>query len=262
MDFTPPAKQRELREALELVKSGIVILYGPPGSSKTYTLTRILEATGRRTEYIQDVETYRNALLSDKMVCLTDIDILEHFLRHKERIASMKNLVIETRTLPFIGRHLENSATVSFNRPTDAKLLRHYGLSRRSLEMINGNLHLAAYGGYAQSSGILAIYHYLGKIFYAKFSTLAEAEERGSVHEAEKILGYLHENAVSFMELGDLRRASDAFSLCDISHASFYNHALGVVISAEKRRNLGFYSFRPCRAIGRGHGCGSICNSR
>lgn len=258
MDFVPPAKQKELRMALEQVDKGIVVVSGPAGCSKTHGVRETARMLGLGVEEM-DIELCRGSLAMKNTVCMVDVDDYETFRKHRERLAGMRNVVVETRMLPFVGKLLPNSVTVSMNRVTDARLRRFYGLSEEELKAVDGNLHAVGFCRYSSAGGGVSIYHQLGRIFHSKIARVEDAVRNVDVYGMERFIGYLYENCVFFMGLGDVCRVLDGFSLCSVDE-EFLWHAMGGVLRAEKRRE-GFFGFRAFRPAG-DHVCGDLCRNR
>lgn len=244
MDFVPPAKQKELKSALKNIDNNIIILNGPPGSSKTYTLIHIASAMGIKIEYMENIENFKNATVTKNSICLTDIDTIEYYNMHKDKIISMKKLVIETRMLPFIGKGILNSVTINFNKPTDNKIKKIFGLTQNEIEVINGNLHLSLHSKYCSNNSFMSIYHFLGKIFYSKIEKIEEAVNKSIPFGKEKLIGYLKENSGYFMDLENIFMVYDAISLEDINDEAFYEYLIFSVIKAKKIKPQKFFSFK------------------
>lgn len=262
MNFVPLAKQKELSSALERISSMILIVYGPPGSSKTYTVERVADSMGLSIEYMEDVEVYKNSLLMNNMICMTDMDDHSLFMRCKDKLSKMKKLVIETRTLPFIGRSLPNAITVNFNKVTNAKLRRICNLNDKELEVIDGNLHSLRFYRYSVRNQIMPMYHQLGRIFYSKVDGVEKIAMRVKIYGVSRFSGYIAENCVSFMEIGSVRKVLDGLSLLSLDDESFLDHMLWILLEREKKKTGGFFSFRSFGGVNSGHVCSKICKNR
>lgn len=262
MDFVPAAKQKEVRHGLERIGTTILVVYGPAGSSKTHTVGKIASSMGLCIEYMEDVELYKNSFLTKNTVCMVDMDDHSMFMKHRERLAKMRNLVIETRMLPFIGRMLPNSTTVNFNRITNTKLRKFYGLSENELGRIEGNLHAVRFHKYSAGSGAMSIYHQLGRIFYSRDEDVGRIVSRIESYGLSRFVGYLDENCVFFMEMNDISRLFEMFSLCTLSSKGFVECMVDTLLSARKRKVEGFFSFKSFKSIESRHQCSKICRNR
>lgn len=262
MVFVSPAKQEELRLALEKIKSTVLIIYGPPGSSKTYTTEMLARFMGLSIQYMDEINLCKDSLVLNDMVCMIDIDDHGLFMKHKNKLEKMKNLIIETRTLPFIGRSLPNSITVNFNKVTSYRIRKFHKIDGERLKRIDGNLHAIGFYRYSVRNETMSIYHQLGKIFYSKAKEVEEIVRRADVYGLNRFIGYLDENCVFFMNIKDIARMLDGFSLCNISNEGFLEYSVDTLIRAEKGSANGFFCFRSFRGFDGGHVCGEVCRNR
>ncbi|ADM11093.1 uncharacterized protein Eint_020950 [Encephalitozoon intestinalis ATCC 50506] len=262
MDFVPPAKQRELRSALEKIESGIVVVHGPPGSSKTYSIERTAQGLGLSIEYIEDVGMYKSMLPIRNAICLTDMDDYEYLSRHRKRLEKMKNLVIETRTLFSIGKILPNATIVNFGKISSRKIQKFYNLNEKEALKVGENLHAVGFCKYGIRSETVSIFHLLGKLFHSKETDVPKAAEMINVYGRDRFIGYLIENCTSFMSIKDIHKLIDGISLEDIGEMHL-EHLIWVVLSSVKVGPRRFFSFRSWKgAVLSEHTCSNLCMNR
>ncbi|AFM97847.1 hypothetical protein EHEL_020920 [Encephalitozoon hellem ATCC 50504] len=261
MDFTTPAKQRELRAAFERIGSTVVVVYGPPGSSKTYSIRKTADSLGLTLEYIEDVGMCRGMLPSRNAVCLTDMDDYEYLARHRGRLGAVRNLVIETRTLVSIGKILPNAIVVRFGKVSSGKIQKFYGLSKEEASAVDGNLHAVGFCKYSVGSEMVSIFHLLGKLFHSKVVNVSKASEMARVHGRDRFFGYVLENCPFFMSMDDVHRLIEGFSLDDLGGEQL-ERLIWIIVDSEKVETKGFFSFKSFRGIGSEHVCSSLCMNR
>ncbi|CAD25129.1 hypothetical protein [Encephalitozoon cuniculi GB-M1] len=261
MDFIAPSKQKELRSALEKVRDAMVVVCGPPGSSKTYSIEKTAHSLGLSVEYIEDIGMYRNMLPTRNTICLTDLDGYEHLSKHRKRLERMRNLVIETRTLLSIGKMLPNVVTVNFGKVSNRKIQKFYGLSDAEALQVDGNLHAIRLYKYSSGNEAMSIFHLLGRLFHSKAIDVSKAAERIGIYGRDRFIGYLVENCVSFMSVEDICRLTEGLSLSDLGDMHL-EYLIWVVASSEKTGPKGFFSFRSFRGVRSEHVCSGICMNR
>lgn len=261
MDFVGPAKQKELVSALKHRGSSLVVVHGPPGSSKTHAIERAAHSLGLSIEYMEDVGMYKNMLPTAGTICLADLDDYDHLSRLRDRLGKMRNMVIETRTLPSIGKLVPNTITVNFPKVSSRKIQRFYRLSEEDACLVDGNLHAVKFYKYSVRNEMTTIFHQLGRLFHSKAVDIPKAVERIGVYGRDRFLGYLMENCVFFMSMDDVSRLSEGLSLQDVGAGSL-EHLVWVVASSTKAGVRKFFSFRPLRGIHHVHVCTSICTNR
>lgn len=253
MDLIRKTKLEELKKALEDRDHHLIILYGPSGSLKTTVLSGLCAQLGLNLEYITDLTTYKNRLIDKNSLGYTDLDNYEFIIKHKSRLENMKNLVIETRSLQSVWKHLKNCKIIEFRKVCDTtvrKLLPKDTKLNEALEAIDGNLHRITFYKYCSNIESVDIYRYLGRLFYSKTLT-------GTVFNGFRITNYLFNNAINFFEGASLYEVYDGFSLTDFKLEEFYLYSEYLVYK-NKKKNVGKYVFKasPQEEF---HNCAELC---
>lgn len=261
MDFVTPAKQRELRTAFEKLGSKVVVVYGPPGSSKTYSIRKTADALGLTIEHIEDVGIYRGMLPVQNAICLTDLDDYEHLAKHRSRLVKMKNLVIETRTLLSIGKILPNAVIVKFGKVSNRKIQKFYNLNEEEALVVDGNLHAVEFCKYSVRNEVVPIFHLLGRLFHSKGVSVSKVSEIANMHGRDRFFGYVVENCPFFMSIGDVQRLIEGLSVDDLGGTQL-EHLVWIIMDSKKIGPKGFFSFRSFRRIGNEHVCNNLCMNR
>ncbi|AFN82566.1 hypothetical protein EROM_020910 [Encephalitozoon romaleae SJ-2008] len=261
MDFVTPTKQKELRTAFQKLGTTVVVVYGPPGSSKTHSIRRTADALSLTIEYIEDVGVYRGMLPVPNTICLTDLDDYEYLSKHRSRLVKMKNLVIETRTLLSIGKILPDAVIVKFGKVSNRKILKFYNLSEEEALVVDGNLHAVEFCKYSVRNEAISIFHLLGRLFHSKETSVSKACEMANMYGRDRFFGYVMENCSFFMSISDIQRLIEGLSVDDLGGAQL-ERLVWIIMDSKKSSPKGFFSFRSFRGVSNEHVCNSICMNR
>jgi len=264
IDFVPVAKQKELRHALNAVRSAVVIVNGPAGCSKTHTVHAIAGDMGLSVQYIESIEEHSDAFITNSTISLIDIDCHEQFILWMPRLSKMTRLIIETRTLQFAGKCLPGSITVNFNKIRGLQIRKAYCLTYEQSIHVDGNLHLAGIHRLLLPTDArpISVFHQLGRLLHSKSTDVNEICSSMNASGKQRFCGYLLESHALFMDADNIARVSDAFSIWDTASSIFFEYLVWTVVDSEKKSPKQFFSFKSFQYPDSHHLCTSLCKNR
>lgn len=207
---------KQFEEALKTRHNNIIVISGPSGSLKTSLIHTVLNKLSLVSEYITDVSVYKSKLLTKSSICLTDIDDLEYFIKHKHKINKMSNLIIETRLLPYMYKSLDNGIGINLSIS-----------NKNKKDKIN--YHLSPYKKLRSIEPLPCIYKTLNILF-------SNQSYKVTICYDYKILKYIFSNSLEFIELESLYNIYDSISLADLKLDEFIDYAVYAVAVSKKRK--------------------------
>ncbi|KHN70259.1 hypothetical protein CWI42_020950 [Ordospora colligata] len=264
IDFVPAAKQKELKHALTTMRSTVIIVNGPVGCSKTHSIHTIARDIGLAVQYIESIEEHSDAFITNNTVYLIDIDCHKQLIMWMPRLCKMTRLIIETRTLQFAGKFIPGSITVNFNKVRDSQIRKTYHLTHEQSVHVDGNLHLAAINKFLLPTDVrpISVFHQLGRLLHSKSTDVNEICTSISTYGQYRFCGYLLENYALFMDISQIGRLSEGFSIWDTASSIFFEYLVWTTVDSQKTSPKRFISFKSFHHSDSHHTCTSLCNNR
>ncbi|KAK6089466.1 hypothetical protein P3W45_001603 [Vairimorpha bombi] len=255
MDFVSASKSQELALALQNRHNSVIIVSGPSGCLKTSMIASVLSSMNLVSEYIEDISLYKSKLLSKSSVCLTDIDDMDYFVKNKSKISSMSNLIIETRSLPYIYKSFSRSVSISMSKISNTSLRRFYKFTDDILKIIDGNMHRLDFYKYTLRTSYSTIYKHLNILY----GTTKQQNDQKQ-HNDQKIIKYLFSNSLFFVDLSSLYDIHESISLTDYRIDEFYLYSVDTVRMSKKKELRKFMSMKSW-VYEEHYSCNEVCQS-
>lgn len=255
MDFVSTSKSQELALALQNRHNSVIIVSGPSGCLKTSLITFVLSSMDLTSEYIEDISIYKSKLLSKSSVCLTDIDDMDYFMKNKSKISSMSNLIIETRSLPYIHKSFSRSVGISMSKISNTSLRRFYKFSDDVLKIIDGNMHRLDFYKYTIRTSSSTIYKYLNTLYSSNGN-----QNDTKISSDHKIIKYLFSNSLYFVDFSSLYDIHKSISLTDYKIDEFCLYSVNTVRISKKKKLEKFMSMKSW-VYEEHYSCNEVCQS-
>lgn len=236
MEFIDESKVQELSLALQNRNNLIIIVSGPSGSLKSYLINYVLSKMSLVSEYIEDIANYKSKLLTKSSICLTDIDDMDFFIKNKLKISSMSNLIIETRSLPYIYKSFTNSVSINLRKISSTLIKKYYKFTDDILNVINGNMHRIDFYKYTIGISNNTIYNYLNNLY--------RSYENIKIPNDHKIIKYLFSNSLYYVDISSLYEIHELISLTDYKLDEFCLCSINLVKNCKKNKLEKFLSMK------------------
>lgn len=179
------AKFKELKEAI-VNRNFPIIVYGPSGSGKSFTILKVLESLDIKHKYVELEGKPINKPIQSNLVTLVYL----YKQSDIEKIKFRNNLIIET-SISWANK-ITGFKAIKFNRIT---LLQ---ASKYKIKNYQGNLFTCHHNG--QSNEEIDFFKFLGRIFYKKISVSEISIENNLILYSQPIKKQIETHCQSFIE--------------------------------------------------------------